>query len=140
VPAAASITGQVLASKLVTIRLYKPDHSVAATSTTNPDGTFHLTAPGGTYAIVASAEGFLSAQGSVSPVNGSVLSMPVVSLIAGDIDANGVVDQTDGLTVRMNYNQTTPAAADVNNDGAINILDLGIVAQNYGRSGALPWP
>jgi hypothetical protein len=140
VPTAASITGQVLASKLVTIRLYNLDHSVIATSTTNPDGTFQLTAPGGTYMIIASAEGFLSAQGSVSPVSGSLLSMPVVSLIPGDIDANGIVDQTDGLTVRMNYNQTTPAAADVNNDGVINILDLGIVAQNYGRSGALPWP
>jgi len=34
---------------------------------------------------MASAEGFLSAQGSVTAVNGSVISMPSVSLIAGDM-------------------------------------------------------
>lgn len=46
----------------------------------------------------------------------------------------------DALTIRMNYNQMTPSAADLNNDGVINVLDLGILAENYGRSGALPSP
>lgn len=136
----ASITGQVLASKLVTIRLYNPDNSIAVTSTANPDGTFYLTVSGGTYTIAASAEGFLNAQSSVTAVNGSIISKPTVSLVAGDIDNNGVIDQLDALTIRMNYNNTTPTAADLNNDGVINVLDLGILAENYGKSGALPWP
>jgi hypothetical protein len=136
----ASITGQVLAGKLVTIRLYNPDNSIAMTSTANPDGTFNLTVSGGIYTIVASADGFLGAQSSVSPVNGSIVSKPVVSLIAGDIDNNGVIDQLDALTIRMNYNNAIPTAADLNNDGVINVLDLGILAENYGKSGTLPWP
>ena len=139
-PALASVTGQVLASKSVTIRLYNPDNSIAASSTANPDGTFNLTVPGGSYTIAASAEGFLSAQGSVTPANGGIVSKPVVSLIAGDIDNNGVIDPMDALTIRMNYNSATPAAADLNNDGVINVLDLGILAGNYGKSGALLWP
>jgi len=135
----ASVTGQVLAGKPVTIRLYNPDNSIAATGTANPDGSFTLTAPGGAYTVTASADGYLSAQGSVTLVNGSITAKQTVSLIAGDIDGNGVVDQLDALTIRMNYNSATPAAADLNNDGVIDVLDLGILAENYGRSGAQPW-
>ncbi|MDO9299748.1 MAG: carboxypeptidase regulatory-like domain-containing protein, partial [Anaerolineales bacterium] len=57
------ITGQVLASKQVTIRLYNADNSLAASLTANADGTFNFTAPAGTYTITATADGFLSAQG-----------------------------------------------------------------------------
>lgn len=139
IPASASVTGQVLASKLVTIRLYNLDNSIAATTTANPDGAFNIAVPVGTYSISASAEGFLSAQGSVTPVNGGVVSKPAISLIAGDIDNNGMIDQLDALTIRINYGHATPAAADLNNDGVINVLDLGILAENYGKSGALFW-
>ena len=139
-PTLSSITGTVAATKTVTIRLYNPDNSIAATSTASPDGTFNITVPGGTYTIVASAEGFLSAQGSVELDNSSTISKPPVSLIAGDVDNNGVIDQLDALTIRMNYNTATPTAADLNNDGVINVLDLGILAENYGRSGVLLWP
>ena len=136
----ASVTGQVLAEKVVTIRLYNPNNSIVATGTTNPDGTFNLTGAGGNYTITASAEGYLSAQGSVTLVNGSVTTKPTISLIPGDIDGNGVVDQLDAITIRMNYNRTTPTSADLNNDGVIDVLDLGILAENYGKSGAQPWP
>ena len=136
----SSITGQVLASKLVTIRLYNPDNSIAATNSANPDGTFSITLPKKIYTIIASAEGFLDAQGSVTFENYSDISMSVVNLIAGDIDNNGVIDSMDALTIGMNYNKTTPAAADINNDNLINVIDLEILAKNYGKSGALFWP
>ncbi len=139
VPTSATLTGQVFASKPVTITLYNPDSSIAATTTANPDGTFSFSAPGGTYTVVAAASGFLSAQGSVTLVNGNTSTKPVVSLIAGDIDGNSVIDQIDALTIGINYNNTIPTAADLNNDGIINVLDLGILAQNYGASGALVW-
>jgi hypothetical protein len=69
-----------------------------------------------------------------------MISMPAVSLIAGDVDNNGAINQLDALTIRMNYNNAIPTAADLNNDGVINVLDLGILAENYGKSGVLPWP
>ncbi|MCC7117836.1 MAG: peptidoglycan DD-metalloendopeptidase family protein [Anaerolineales bacterium] len=133
------VNGQVLASKPVTIRLYNPDSTLAATIPANPDGTFNFNAAAGSYTIVASAEGFLNAQGSVTLTDGSTTSMPVISLIPGDVDGNSVINQLDALTIGMNYNNTAPTAADLNNDGIINVLDLQILALHYGQSGALAW-
>ena len=133
------ISGQVIASKLVTISLFNPDTTLAATTTTNTDGTFSLTAPAGVYTVVASAPGFLNAQGSATLVGGLNTVMPLVSLPAGDIDGNGVINQFDALTIGMNYNASSPAVADLNNDGIINVLDLELLAANYNRSGALAW-
>ncbi|MBE0670786.1 MAG: peptidoglycan DD-metalloendopeptidase family protein [Anaerolineales bacterium] len=138
-PAAPLISGQVFASKQVTIRLFNPDTTLAATATANADGTFSLTAPAGVYTVIASAPGFLNAQGSATLINGNNTIMPIVSLPAGDIDGNGVIDQFDALTIGMNYNASSPAVADLNNDGIINVLDLELLAANYRRSGALAW-
>jgi hypothetical protein len=65
--------------------------------------------------------------------------MPTVSLAAGDIDSNGVIDQFDAMTIGMGYNTLIPPAADLNNDGTINVLDLELLAQNYRRSGVIAW-
>ena len=138
-PAAPVISGQVFAGKLVTIRLFNPDTTLAATTTANVNGTFSLTAPAGNYTVVASAPGYLNAQGSATLTNGLNTVMPLVSLPAGDIDGNGVIDQFDALTLGMNYNASSPAVADLNNDGIINVLDMELLAANYHKSGALVW-
>ena len=133
------ITGQVFASKPVTIRLFNADNSLATTLTANADGTFNFTAPAGTYTISATANGFLSAQGSVTLTNGITSTMSTVALLAGDIDNNGVIDQFDAMTIGMSYNTAIPPAADLNNDGTINVLDLELLAHNYRKSGAIAW-
>jgi len=138
-PAAPAISGQVFAGKLVTIRLFNPDTTLAATTTANANGTFSFTAPAGMYTVVASAPGYLNAQGSATLANGGNTVMPLVSLPAGDIDGNGVIDQFDALTLGMNYNASSPAVADLNNDGIINVLDMELLAANYHKSGALAW-
>jgi hypothetical protein len=136
---APAISGQVLASKPVTIDLYNSDNLLAASLTANADGTFNFTAPAGNYTIIASANGFLDAQGSVTLMIGNTRTMSTVTLPAGDIDGNGVIDQFDALTIGMSYNTSTPPAADLNNDGTINVLDLELLAQNYRKSGAMAW-
>lgn len=145
-PAAVTVTipqgtlaGQVIASKPVTVNLYNADSSLAGTVVVNQDGTFSLTAPAGTYTVTATASGFLSAQGSPVITGGATTTLQSISLIAGDIDGNDVIDQYDALTIGMSYNTATPAAADLNNDGTINVLDLEILAGNYRQSGALAW-
>jgi hypothetical protein len=50
-----------------------------------------------------------------------------------------VIDQFDALTIGMNYNGTTPAAADLNNDGVINVLDLELLAASYRQAGPTAW-
>lgn len=134
-----TLGGQVLASKPVTVSLYKADSTLAASVTANADGTFTLQAPVGTYTVIATASGFLSAQGSVTIGSGALSTLPVVSLLAGDIDNNNVIDQFDALTVGMSYNTATPAAADLNNDGVINVLDLELLARNYRDTGPVVW-
>jgi murein DD-endopeptidase MepM/ murein hydrolase activator NlpD len=138
-PSVTVLTGQVLASKPVTIRLYNADNSLAATLVANADGTFNFTAPAGTYTITAAASGFLNAQGSITLTNGITRTMTTVALPAGDIDGNGVIDQFDALTIGMSYNTAIPPAADLNNDGIINVLDLELLAGNYRKSGAVVW-
>jgi len=137
--AQGTLTGQALSSKPATISLYKADNSLATSVTANADGTFSLTAPAGTYTVIATASGYLNAQGSATLTAGGTATKSVVSLIAGDIDGNGVIDQFDAMTIGMSYNTALPAAADLNNDGTINVLDLEVLAANYRRSGALAW-
>ena len=133
-----TVTGTVLASKPVTISLYDGTNTLVTSASANPDGTFSLTAAVGTYTIRATASGFLSAQGSVT-VSASTTTMPTITLLAGDIDGNNVIDQLDALTIGMNYNTNTPAAADLNNDNTINVLDLELLAKNYRATGPTAW-
>jgi hypothetical protein len=133
-----TLTGQVIASKPVTVSLYA-GNTLVTSVTANPDGTFSLSAPAGTYTVAATASGFLSAQGSAVLNAGSTTTKPNVTLLAGDIDNNNVIDQFDALTIGINYNSASPAAADLNNDGVINVLDLELLAQNYRETGPIVW-
>lgn len=133
------LVGQVLASKPVTINLYRSDSSIAATVTANTDGTFTLTAPAGTYTAVASSNGFLNAQASVTLTNGATTTLTAIILPAGDIDGNNIIDQFDAITIGMNYNTAVPSVADLNGDGIINVLDLELLAGNYRKAGPIVW-
>jgi murein DD-endopeptidase MepM/ murein hydrolase activator NlpD len=133
------VTGQVLASKPVTVSLYDTTNTLVTSASANANGTFTLLAPVGTYTVRATASGFLSAQGSVTLTSGSTSTMPNITLLAGDIDGNNVIDQLDAMTIGMNYNTASPAAADLNNDGIINVLDLELLAENYRKTGPLAW-
>jgi len=134
-----TLTGQVLAGKPVTVSLYDATNTLVTSVTANLDGTFSLTAPAGTYSARATASGFLTAQGSIAIGAGSNSSLPTITLLAGDIDGNNVIDQFDALTIGMSYNTNTPAAADLNNDNTINVLDLELLAKNYRETGPLAW-
>ena len=134
-----TVTGQVLAGKPIAVGLYDTGGALVASAVANEDGTFSLTAPAGTYTIFAVSSGFLSAQGSVTLVAGTTTTQPNITLLAGDIDNNNVIDQFDAITIGINYNSTTPDAADLNNDGVINVLDLELLAQNYRETGPLTW-
>ena len=139
VPVNGTLTGQVLAGKPVTVNLFDVNNLLVDSMPVNADGTFSLSAPAATYTAVATASGFLNAQGSVTLTAGATSTLSTVSLPAGDIDGNGVIDQFDAMTIGMSYNTADPTAADLNNDGIINVLDLELLAANYRKSGALAW-
>ena len=127
------------ASKPVTINLYDLSDTLVATVQANVDGTFSISAPPATYTVTAEASGFLGAEGPAVLTEGATTTMPTETLLGGDIDGNDVVDQYDAMTIGMSYNTATPEAADLNNDGVINVLDLEIVALNYNLTGPVLW-
>ena len=70
---------------------------------------------------------------------GNAVVLPTSQMLAGDVDGNNVTDQFDALTIGMSYNLSAPAAADLNNDGIINFLDLELLAKNYHKMGPSTW-
>lgn len=129
----------MIASKPVMVALRNADNLVTDAGIVNSDGTFGITTVPGTYTISASTSGFLSAEGSVTLTAGGIVTLQTITLLAGDIDGNKVIDQFDAMTIGMNYNAAAPAAADLNNDGVINVLDLELLAQNYRSTGPTAW-
>ncbi|MFH1510839.1 MAG: dockerin type I domain-containing protein [Candidatus Woesearchaeota archaeon] len=57
--------------------------------------------------------------------------------IAGDLNCDKKVDIFDLVLVAQNYGKTSgfDVRADANKDGEVNIFDLVLVAQNYGKAG-----
>jgi hypothetical protein len=132
---AGSLSGQILASKPVTVLLLDANQVEITSVLPNPDGTFLITPLPEDYILVATASGFLSLQESVTITAGNSMVLPATSLLAGDVDGNNVIDQFDALTLGMNYTSSTPDAADLNNDAVIDFLDLEPLAENYRQTG-----
>lgn len=135
-----AIAGQVTAGKPVIVKVYNASLIFVATLETKPDGTFQVEVPPGDYTVVASAAGFLRAQADVPSLNPEVPRiLPPITLLAGDIDGNDVIDQLDAMTIGMNYNYIFPEIADLNGDAIINVLDLELLARNYRKMGPVVW-
>ncbi|HET9913176.1 MAG TPA: NBR1-Ig-like domain-containing protein, partial [Anaerolineales bacterium] len=132
------ITGQAYADRPVIVNIFDANHDLVV-SLVAFDGVFNHTITPGTYTLVATADGFLSASASVTITEGTITTMPTLHLPAGDVDNNNVIDQYDALTIGMNYNTQFPEAADLNHDGIINVLDLEVLARNYRKTGPVPW-
>jgi Dockerin type I domain len=122
------------------VSLFDANNRLVISVDANRDGTYNITAPaGGTYTVIVTAGGYLRTQGFATITTNTNTTMPPITLLAGDIDGNNVIDQFDALTIGMNYNAAVPAAADLNNDGIINVLDLELLAQNYRKTGPVVW-
>jgi hypothetical protein len=135
-----TLTGQVIAGKTVTVNLYDSTDALVASTTADEQGLFTITASAGTYTVGASALGFLAAEGPATIAADETSTKATVTLLAGDIDGNNVIDQFDAMTIGMSYNGSSPEAADLNDDGNINVLDLELLAANYRATGPIDWP
>lgn len=131
--------GKIYSSKVVRIEAYNAENILVGAAWTEMNGNFEFYAAFGTNTVIARADGFLSAQKTTTITIGSTITLPTISLLAGDIDGNNIIDQFDALTIGMNYNSSLPTAADLNNDGIINVLDLELLAKNYRKTGPTVW-
>ena len=103
----------------------------------NADGSFQFNnVPAGQYVLQFSAAGHLSASATLDVQAGQGATVQV-TLMAGDIDNNGIVDLTDASFIGANYGVQAPPAptlADLNTDGFINLVDLVLVGKNFGKT------
>ena len=91
----------------------------------------------GNHLFEIEAPGYLRAYKNID-ITGSIV-MPSVTLIAGDVNGDDVVNIEDYTAVIAAYGSTPGssnwnAAADFNRDGVVNIADVTILQVDYGKS------
>lgn len=113
------------------------------TAVTKSDGSYSIeSVPPGTYTVQAYAPGYLVAERQgVQILPGHTISLPPLTLVGGDGNGDGRIDLLDLTLVARNYGLCPPPDgwADITQDGCVNLTDLVLVAQNYGRTGPTPW-
>jgi hypothetical protein len=121
---------------------------------TNNAGYQTVTLPDGSFGIPANETidfafpSYLSARADLRPRLASeqakageitAVDLGTVTLLAGDVNGDDVVNILDVAHVANNFLTKDPAA-DLNADGLVNIFDLVVVASNYRLQGPLAVP
>lgn len=110
-------------------------------TTTDSQGNFLFeTVASGAYTAVADRAGFLEAVCEDVSHTATVLTTLLdVTLLAGDIDGDTLIDITDATAIGIVFG-TPDDVADLNADGVVDVLDLILMAVNYGQtSEGNPW-
>jgi hypothetical protein len=101
-----------------------------------------------TYTVEVSAPGYLTPRTTLDLrnhlVNGgylpaSVTFLPVLSLLAGDLNGDNQVNIFDLAIVGSHYGQEGVSPADINGDGKVNIQDLALISGNFGLDNHYTW-
>jgi len=148
-PQGAKVLGKVLRQHRtthggVTVTLSNGS-TVLGSAATDNTGAFSLLVPAGTLTAKATRAGYLSAEKlNVTMAPGGSVTLPTVTLLAGDVDGNGCVTWVNDLMPIGNAIGTVPSANDVrdiNGDASINYVDLNLASANGGlcSPAAIPW-
>ncbi len=83
---------------------------------------------------------FTVEEGAIAGYSGSAFTaeIPVTAGLEADANNDGAVDLQDLVLVASNYGQTGTNSADINGDGVVNIDDLTTVAGALDNAGAAP--
>jgi hypothetical protein len=122
---------------------------------TDSSGNFKLTdVPGGTHTLQAKYPGYLASEKSITISTSGPPTVDVGSttLRGGDVNGDLKINILDVGTIISKFGSTSVAvrsdspdcsdsdeAADINDDGNINISDLAITAGNWGLTGPTGW-
>jgi hypothetical protein len=106
---------------------------------TGADGSFTIPSAD---SLSFSFPGYLSAQANAlnqlvqNGNSGQTASLGTITLLAGDINADNLIDIFD-LAHMARFYGSNDSQADLNGDGTVTILDLVLAAGNYGQRGPL---
>ena len=112
------------------------------TATTNSRGDFRLDGlTPGLATVTVRKPGWLCATRDVTLASGRVEPLPVVELVAGDVNGDDEINIFDLVRVAFHYDEPASAdpVADLNGSGTIDLGDLVLVATNYGKACPQSW-
>jgi hypothetical protein len=73
-------------------------------------------------------------------VAGAETGLLPVTLLAGDVEDNDMIDITDGAAIGASFGLTgSDLVADVTGDEMVDILDIVLVNLNFGQAGPREW-
>ncbi|MCC7208972.1 MAG: right-handed parallel beta-helix repeat-containing protein [Anaerolineae bacterium] len=130
----------------IAVTVLSTDGGIVAAGVTAEDGSFTIAdIPAGTYTIRAEAPGYLPAEGPLTIVGGQATEKAPLTLVAGYLVQKDEpsIDELDVVQLAASYGQAVPPAAestDLNRDGAVNLPDLGALADNLRATGPTLWP
>jgi hypothetical protein len=116
-------------------------------TTTTADGRFTLQTTPGARLFVRHPS-YLTSERTL-PGGTTPVELPDVTLLAGDLNQDGLVDVDDaaiiGQRFNLRYNAANPPplwleAADITDDDVIDILDMVAVQFNLRKAAPSPWP
>ena len=147
-PAIATVKGKVLRQHRLTsggvkVQFYKG--SVLETSAiTDNAGNFSVTVPAGSaYSATASLTGYLPAtRATLTPGAGSTVTLPTITLPAGDLSGDRCVTWTNDIVPIGNaigLSVASTDARDINGNLAVDYDDVSKAAANGGLCGTLSW-
>jgi hypothetical protein len=138
-----SVTGVISLERREDLAGVVVELSGLPTTLTKSDGTYTIeSVPPGTYTVRAYAPGYLVAERhGIQILPGHMISLPPLTLVGGDANGDGRIDLLDLTLVARNFGGCPPVDewADVNRDGCVNLTDLVLVSQNYNKVGPTPW-
>lgn len=120
---------------------FQIEDEALATTIQDTSGSYLVNGiPQGTYRVVAELPGFLpAALAGVAVQSGQTAGLPPVRLLAGDVNEDKAIDINDLALVASDFNNSQPqSSADINLDSIVDVFDLVMVGANYGRTSS-PW-
>jgi hypothetical protein len=114
-------------------------NSVGIQTQTSADGSFSIT---GTDLLSFEFPGYLSARTDLrlapdtAGADGKTTSVGPMTLLAGDVNGDEVINIFDLAYIATKYRSTDPLA-DLTADGQVDIVDLALAATNYKQQGPL---